>query len=309
MNLLIQSVLLDFPVGTLDASNAGKVIVGPDKNIYVLVNNVGVSAPNPQKSGTEENIIINPEGGQIKLTNKKDSVVKPVDEQSKIIGITQDGKSFPVKVQGTAKNTTVTSQEQNYSALDIGDGNNMDFDPVTGNIWIAGEGNKQNPSNTSEALEMAYRSNSNSNSVVTFIGSLNRVNVEGTDISEKGLQKLTWNKDIGISPISFVNSSRLGQQDQNDFFMGDSNNGTIYHFELDKNRTKLSLNGSLSDKVVNSDYELESHVLLRGLGAITDIETGDDGYLYFSTVGETSFDKLASPMNDGVIYRLKAFGK
>ena len=307
--LVNPKLLLDLPVAPPRASNAGKVIVGPDKNIYVLVNNVGVSPPNPHKSGTEENIIINPEGGHIKLTNKKDSLVKPVDEQSKIIGITQDGKSYPVKVQGSAKNTTVTSQRQNYSAFDIGDGHNMDFDPVTGIIWIAGEGNKQNPSNTSDVLEMADRSNSNSNSAVTFVERLNSVNVEGPDISEKGLQKLTWNKDIGTPAISFVNSSKLGQQYENDLFVGDSNNGTIYHFDLDKNRTKLSLNGSLSDKVVNSDYELESHVLLRGLGAITDIETGDDGYLYFSTVGETSIDKLASPMNDGAIYRLKALGK
>jgi glucose/arabinose dehydrogenase len=307
--LVNPKLLLDLPVGIPDASNAGKVIVGPDKNIYVLVNNEGLSTSSRQKNGTEENIIINPEGGQIKLTNKIDNVVKPVDKQSRIIGITQDGKPFPMKVQGTAKNTTITSQGQNYSAFDIGDGHNMDFDPVTGSIWIAGYNNKQNQSNTNDALEMTYRSNSNSDSMVSFVGSLNPVNIEGKDISEQGFQKLTWDKHIGPTPISFVNSSKLGKQYENDFIVGDTNNGTIYDFDMDKNRAELFLNESLSDKVVNSDYELESYVLLRGLGAITDIETGDDGYLYFSTMGELHHDELISPMNDGAIYRLKAPGK
>ena len=33
-------------------------------------------------------------------------------------------------------------------------------------------------------------------------------------------------------------------------FVGDFNNGNIYHFDLNENRTELILRGSLKDKVV-----------------------------------------------------------
>jgi glucose/arabinose dehydrogenase len=117
------------------------------------------------------------------------------------------------------------------------------------------------------------------------------------------------NKNLGPTAISFVNSTRLGKLYQNDLFVGDISNCSLYHFDLNKKRTDLDLRGPLTDRVVNNDREIKSELVLSGLGKITDIETGDDGYLYFSTIGLSPEDQVKFPSSDGTIYRLKALGK
>ena len=62
-------------------------------------------------------------------------------------------------------------------------------------------------------------------------------------------------------------------------FVGDAY-GTIYHFELNKNRTELKLNGSLIDKVANNDSEIQDFIFAQGLDTITDIQVGPDGNMY-----------------------------
>ena len=114
---------------------------------------------------------------------------------------------------------------------------------------------------------------------------------------------------MGPTAISFLNSSRLGNQYQNDLFVGDLNIGSLYDFDLNTNRTDLSLNGSLTDREVNSEQEIKSKILLSGLGKITDIKTGDEGYLYLSTIHMSPGDQVKFPSSDGVVYRLKALGK
>jgi aldose sugar dehydrogenase len=63
-------------------------------------------------------------------------------------------------------------------------------------------------------------------------------------------------------------------------FVGEFHKGYLYHFDLNKNRTGLSLEGSLGDKLANSRDELKDVVFGHGFGAVTDIEVGPDGYLY-----------------------------
>ena len=74
-----------------------------------------------------------------------------------------------------------------------------------------------------------------------------------------------------------------------------SNNGYLYHFELNENRTQLILGDNLDDKVAdtNSDYELEQIKFGEGFGEITDIQVGAyDGLLYVVS------------KSDGAIYRI-----
>jgi aldose sugar dehydrogenase len=63
-------------------------------------------------------------------------------------------------------------------------------------------------------------------------------------------------------------------------FVGDFNNGNIYHFDLNKERTKLILNGTLEDTIVDTSDELQNIIFAQGFGGITDMEVGPDGYLY-----------------------------
>jgi len=54
---------------------------------------------------------------------------------------------------------------------------------------------------------------------------------------------------VGPTALVFLNSDRLGAQYKNDLFVGDINNGNIYHFKLSEDRTKLLYpNGQPIDK-------------------------------------------------------------
>jgi len=54
-------------------------------------------------------------------------------------------------------------------------------------------------------------------------------------------------------------------------FVGDVNNGRIYHFNLSHNRTEISLTGPLADKVADTDSELNDIIFLGGFYILGDI--------------------------------------
>ena len=92
--------------------------------------------------------------------------------------------------------------------------------------------------------------------------------------------------------LKFLSTDKLGKQYVNDMLVADVNNGRIYHFKLNDKRNALLLNGSLIDKVANSDKELDNLIFANGFGLITDLKLGYDGYLYVVV------------FNEGKIYRI-----
>jgi aldose sugar dehydrogenase len=89
--------------------------------------------------------------------------------------------------------------------------------------------------------------------------------------------------------LEFLSSAKYGGQYENDMFVGDINNGNLYHFDLNKDRTDLYLTEPLIDKIAQSPKELQKIIFGGGFGGITDIELGPDGYLYILA---TKFDKI-----------------
>jgi glucose/arabinose dehydrogenase len=63
-------------------------------------------------------------------------------------------------------------------------------------------------------------------------------------------------------------------------FVADANTGSMYHFDLNDNRTSLILQGALKDKIANSFEESRDIIFANGFGRITDLKIGPDGYLY-----------------------------
>jgi glucose/arabinose dehydrogenase len=92
----------------------------------------------------------------------------------------------------------------------------------------------------------------------------------------------SWLVSEGITDIEFLNSTRLGDQYTNNIFVGNVNNGNLYLFTVNDNRTGLTFDGSsgLADLVADNNAELSAVTFGTGFGEITDIETGPDGYLY-----------------------------
>ena len=76
-----------------------------------------------------------------------------------------------------------------------------------------------------------------------------------------------WEKNVGPTALKFLDSDAYGSEYQNDILVGDVNEGKIYHFDLNQNRTNLVLDGQVEDKVAGTPDEIpEKMVFGEGFG-------------------------------------------
>jgi glucose/arabinose dehydrogenase len=285
-NKLVKGkLLLDLPAVPGTHHNGGNVLIGQDNNVYVVIGDIETHRTNVQ----------NVDNGP------------PPDGTSAIYRITQDGQPVPSQVNNTNddynSNILGTVRPMNlYYAYGIRNSFGMDFDPVTGTLWDTENG----PGFGDEINLVQPGFNSGWAKVqgiwipeTYFGGRVASTPPNGlVDFGGKGKYsppEFTWNQTIGVTALKFLNSDKLGQQYKNDMFVGDINNGNIYHFDLNKNRTALLLNCSLADKIADTKEERDKAIFANGFAGITDIEVGPyDGYLYILT-----FHK-----SQGSIYRI-----
>lgn len=272
--LVNGKLLLQLPAVPGPHHNAGKVLIGPDNNVYVVIGDVDGSRTYTQNVGNGP----------------------PSDGTSVIYRITQDGKPVGNGILGA------TSPINKYYAYGIRNSFGMDFDPLTKNLWDTENG----PGFGDEINLVEPGFNSGWVKVqgfwipqTYFGGPVASTPPAGlVDFGGKGKYsppEFVWNQTVGVTAIKFLNSDKLGQQYQNTIFVGDINNGNIYHFDLNKNRTSLLLNSSLADKIANTAEERNKIVFANGFAGISDIEVSPyDGYLYILT-----FHK-----SQGSIYRI-----
>jgi len=274
--LINPKLLLDLPAipGNPNSvrfeHNGGKLVVGPDNNVYLVIGDVG------SHMGQTENAI----GGS------------PPDGTGGILRVTQDGDAVvPNSPLGNDTDPTLNK----YYAYGIRNSFGIDFDPVTGKLWDTENG----PANDDEIN--LVKPGFNSGWSVTQGVSMYRDNPDGiVDFNGKGKYsppKFTWYHTVAPTALTFLHSNKLGKQYENDMFVGDVNHGRMYHFKLNENRTGLNLKDLLADKVADTDSENEKIIFGAGFGAITDLEVGPDGYLYVVALGRVSIDQ-------GAIYRI-----
>jgi len=267
--LVNPKLLLDLPALPGPGHNSGKIIIGPDNNVYFTIGDVGYRSQtqnypnNPNSNGT-----------------------------SAVYRITQDGNV----VKGIIGDKDILDK---YYAYGLRNSFGMDFDPVTGKLWDTENGdaccdeiNTVQPGFNSGWRKVQgfweVKGNTHGNIVQ------NPTNL--VDFGGKGKYespKFVWLNTTGPTAIKFLNSDKLGKQYQNDMFVADYHGGNIYHFKLNQNRTELVLNGTLADKIANNAQELEDIKFVEGMGAITDLQVSPyDGYLY------------AVSISGGKIYRI-----
>ncbi|ALI37570.1 Soluble aldose sugar dehydrogenase YliI precursor [Candidatus Nitrosocosmicus oleophilus] len=195
-----------------------------------------------------------------------------------------------------------------YYAYGIRNSFGMGFDPVTGYLWDTENGpdtgdeiNLVRPGFNSgyNKIDGVWTYGNTSDTEKGYVETLNPSNLVDFNGSGKyRTPELTWQQPIGIVALGFLNSSYLGNEYLNTMFVSDINNGYVYNFKLDKNRTGLELNGPLKDKIVNStkginDYsEISSNIFGMNMGLISDIKMGPDGYIYFLKMNDNYFGKL-----------------
>ena len=274
-SLTKPKLLLDLPSFPGPNHNGGTLEIGPDKNIYLSVGNLNDKELESFHTAAE---------------NLR--VEKEPDGRSGILRITQDGK--PV----LGDNFSLLGDKDpldKYYAYGIRNSFGMDFDPVTGKLWDTENG----PSFGDEINLVEPGFNSGWPKVQGIwkpkdgrAGHTDLIPDDLINFDGKGrysTPEFIWFHTVGPTELEFLNSSKYGEQFVNDLFVGDIHNGTLYHFDLDKDRTELYLREPLTDKIAQSPIELEKIVFGEGFGGISDIELGPDGYLYILA---TTFDKI-----------------
>jgi glucose/arabinose dehydrogenase len=297
--LVNPHLILDLPPNSGADHIGGAITIGPDRNIYVITGDGDSCQYSSCKYGVEHSVI------DAQSANVREG--DPPEGRGGIIRVTPNGQI--VNGKGLLGDEHPLDM---YYAYGIRNSFGMDFDPVTGNLWDTENGpnfgdeiNLVEPGFNSgwmrtqgiwpitdsdllspDLVVDGYPDNLDS---VGGIRASDLVDFDGSgNYSEP---EFVSNRPIGVTAIKFLNSDKLGTDLQNDMFVGDINDGNLYHFDLTNSRKELHLEGSLKDKVADNMDELEQVIFAKGFGSITDIEVGPDGYLFILVY-------------DGLIYRL-----
>ncbi|MDQ4016905.1 MAG: PQQ-dependent sugar dehydrogenase [Thermoproteota archaeon] len=251
------TLLLDLPATPGPRYHGGPVAIGPDNNVYVVIGTV--------------------DHHETQAQNFEDA--PEPDGTSGVFRITQEG--------GVADIQGVISEEiplNLYYGYGIRQSFGMEFDPVTGNLWDTENG----PDQYDELNLVEPGFNSGWRDVSGLAGRAGDLNIEDdlVDFDGRGRYsdpEFTWQQTVAPTGLDFLNSTGLGATYQNDLFVGDYNNGNLYHFDLNENRTQLVLGGGLADRALDPGDEVGDILFGTGFGGITDVKVGPDGYLYVLT--------------------------
>jgi len=264
INPLLLLDLTATPINFRGEHNGGKILIGPDSNVYFMVGEVGGHRTQAQNimDGPGPNGL----GGVLRIT--QDGGI--VDSSNPIFG---DG--LPLNI---------------YYAMGIRNSFGMDFDPLTGNLWDTENG----PAIADEINLITPGFNGGWSQVQGYLSQ---------DLLDRGISsenelvyfgkgkysdpKFVWVTTIGPTALKFLNSDKLGKEYANNMFTGDINNGLLYRFTLNEARNNILINDTyvgnvevLVDNQVDETTENQPLIFGQGFGGITDLQVGPDGYLY-----------------------------
>jgi aldose sugar dehydrogenase len=270
-------LLLDLPAspppqkaGTEKNHNGGKVLIGPDNNVYLGIGDVG--------------------GHRGQSENKPNGAAP--DGTSGILRVTQDGQIVDSPPLGDTNMAIAL-----YYAYGMRNTFGMDFDPLTRNLWDTENGNTFG--DEINLVKPGFNSGWSQVAGIWKAGSSKPGPAIGADSNNppkylvnfggKGVYRapeFASLQTIAPTALKFLNSDKLGKQYENTIFMGDVDNGNLYNFKLNEDRTGLLLDGPIADKIANTPEDLQQGgaVLGQGFGVITDLQVSPDGYLYILTL-------------------------
>ena len=240
--------------------NGGKLMVGPDNNIYLTTGDFsGHEGLGRSRTGAQ-----NVKNGSLP------------DGSSGILRFTPDGEAVDSGLLGNA------SPLDKYYAYGIRNSFGLNYDPITGNIWMTDNG----PAHHDELNIVMPGFNGGWRKIVGMSSILprpfNLTDLEFFNGTGKYYDPVfEWFIPVGVTDLVFVPSDKLGKEYEGNLFVGDIISGYLYRFILNQSRTGLLLNGSLSDGVADNFIEkLEAVFAKINGGGITDLEIGPDGLVY-----------------------------
>ena len=273
--LLHPQLLLSTPPTNDTWHNGGKLLIGPDSDLYVVIGDL-------TKFNTS------------KVQNVQNGALP--DTTSGILRIPKDGSLPKSGILGSTYPLNL------YYSYGLRNSFGIDFDPVTGKLWDTENGpyygdeiNLVEPGFNSgwSKVQGIWEPTENLTIGNPVLYPHDLVGFDGK--GNYSAPEFIWKQPVGPTGIKFLTSDRYGDGYENDLFVGDVNNGYLYHFELNRDRSRLVLEDNLSDMVADTNNESEFKQIKfgEGFGEITDIQVGPyDGLLYVLS------------KNEGVIYRI-----
>ncbi len=250
-SLVSQVLLLSLPVTPGPNHNGGVILFGPDGKLYIVIGELN-------RNGQLQNIATGPSP----------------DDTGVILRLNDDG-SVPLDNPFAALGGNLAK----YYAYGIRNSFGMAFDPVTAKLWMTENG----PDVYDEINLVEPGFNSGWNRIMGPVardaqGTSDLVFFPGSHYDDP---KFSWFDTVAPTGIVFMASSALGAAYTNHVFVGDINNGVLYHFVPNSARNGFVFNGAgLGDLVADSPTELDETIIGTGFGGITDLKVGPDGRLY-----------------------------
>jgi glucose/arabinose dehydrogenase len=267
-NLNNPRLILDMPALPGPNHNGGKMKIGPDGMLYAVKGDLN-------RNGMLQNHKDGPAPDDTSVIVR----VNPLD------GSPADGNPF----LSLSQSNNAYANLSKYYAYGIRNSFGFDFDPLTGTLWDAEDG----PTGYDEINVVKPGFNSGWDRIM---GPVSRQFISGKSVNDlvqfQGSHYadpvFSFRQSLGITDVEFLNSKKLGEKYENNIFVGDINNGNLYFFKLNGDRTGVDVSGNpgLQDLVADTPEELSTVTLAKGFPeGITDIKTGPDGYLYILTFG------------------------
>jgi len=260
-DLINQKLILDLPAIPGPNHNGGKITLGKDNNLYVIIGDLN----HRTKLQNFEN------GGDPDFTGS-------------IYRIDPHSGSAP------GDNPFVGSDVPNIDktfAYGIRNSFGLTVDPITGNVWDTENG----PSFSDEINLVEPGFNSGWRSIMGPASSADEIEalVFLSPNSNYSDPEISWLEPTAVTDIEFINSTSLGPDYTNNILVGDNNNGNLYFFKLNDQRNGLEI----PDAIIDSEEELNNYILGTGFGSITDIQTGPDGDIYVVSLESGSIYKIS----------------
>ena len=250
-------LMLELPVDPGPNHNGGALTFGPDGKLYVVIGDLN-------RNGRLQNFSNGP----------------APDDTSVILRINPDG-SVPNDNPFFAQGGNLAK----YFAYGIRNSFGLAFDPLTDELWMTENGpdaydeiNLVQPGFNSGWETLIGPDSRNSNNASSL------VMLPGSHYADP---KFSWLKTIGPTAIVFLDSTNLGEQYENDVFVGDINNGNLYRFKPNEARDGFVFSGGgLSDLVADNNTEVDRNIFATGFAGVTDLKVGPDGLLYVVSIGD-----------------------
>ena len=178
--------------------------------------------------------------------------------------------------------------KEEYLGVGIRNSFGLTEDPITKKIWMTENG----PDEFDEINLVEPKFNSGWKVVWGPSSEKDREELKRNTEFLYSEPEFSWEQTIGVTAISFIDSDKFPDL-KNSVLVGDFNNGNLYKFQLNNERTGFIFeNENLNDLVLNYDDSNNEIIFGVGFSGITDIKIGPEGLPYIISIG------------DGTIYRI-----